>query len=135
MGTDAARAEVARRHGRSSSGMPQRCINLTFHGIGDAERALETGEAHVWTTRGRFLAILDAAAGRDDVRITFDDGNASDVSIALPALTARGLSATFFIVAGRLGTAGFLDEDGVRMLAAAGMDVGSHGMRHRPWGG
>ena len=39
----------------------------------------------------------------------FDDGNASDVELALPALRERGLKATFFVVAGRLGTPGFLD--------------------------
>ena len=67
------------------------------------------------------------------MRITFDDGNASDVEHALPALRRRGLTGTFFVVAGRLGEPGFLDADGVRALAAAGMTVGSHGMRHRPW--
>ena len=45
------------------------------------------------------------------------------------------MRATFFVVAGRLGTPHFLDEDGVRKLAAAGMEIGCHGMRHRPWRG
>ena len=56
-------------------------------------------------------------------------------SIALPALRERGLTATFFVVAGRLGEPGFLDERGVRALADAGMAIGCHGMRHRPWRG
>ena len=63
------------------------------------------GESDVWVTREQFLAVLDSVAGRDDVRITFDDGNASDVEHALPALRERGLNATFFVVAGRLGDA------------------------------
>jgi peptidoglycan/xylan/chitin deacetylase (PgdA/CDA1 family) len=67
------------------------------------------------------------------VRITFDDGNASDLEHALPALVDRGLHATFFVVAGRLGMRGFLDAAGVRTLAGAGMAIGCHGMRHRPW--
>jgi peptidoglycan/xylan/chitin deacetylase (PgdA/CDA1 family) len=112
-----------------------RAINLTFHGIGDPGRSLEPGESGVWVTEERFLAILDSIEGRDDVRITFDDGNASDVEHALPALARRGLTATFFVVAGRLGTPRFLDAGGVRELAAAGMQIGSHGMRHRPWCG
>ena len=41
--------------------------------------------------------------------------------------------ATFFVVAGRLGKPGFIDANGVRELAAAGMGIGSHGVRHRPW--
>jgi peptidoglycan/xylan/chitin deacetylase (PgdA/CDA1 family) len=113
--------------------MQPRCINLTFHGVGDAARPLDSGEASVWATRELFLTILDSVAERPDIRISFDDGNASDVALALPALKERGLSATFFIVAGRLGTAGFVDEDGVCALADAGMGIGSHGMRHRPW--
>jgi peptidoglycan/xylan/chitin deacetylase (PgdA/CDA1 family) len=113
----------------------ERTINLTFHGIGEPPRPMETGEADVWVSNERFLALLDAAASRNDVRITFDDGNASDVEYALPALRERGLNATFFVVAGRLGEPTFLDAGGVRELTAAGMEIGCHGMRHRPWRG
>jgi peptidoglycan/xylan/chitin deacetylase (PgdA/CDA1 family) len=115
--------------------VPDRSINLTFHGIGDPDRRLDPGEQDVWVDRDQFLALLDRAAGRDDVVITFDDGNASDVEHALPALRERGLTATFFVVAGRLGAPRFLDADGVRELAAAGMEIGCHGMHHRPWRG
>jgi peptidoglycan/xylan/chitin deacetylase (PgdA/CDA1 family) len=108
-------------------------INLTLHGIGPHERPVEAGERDVWVTRDRFLGILDAVADRPDVTITFDDGNASDLEIALPALRSRGLTATFFVVAGRIGTPGFLDRRGVQALADAGMTIGCHGMRHRPW--
>jgi peptidoglycan/xylan/chitin deacetylase (PgdA/CDA1 family) len=111
----------------------QRSINLTFHGVGDPGRHLSAGEEDVWVSHRQFLAVLDSVVGRSDVRITFDDGNPSDVEHALPALRGRGLSATFFVVAGRVGTPGFLDVDGVRALAAAGMTIGSHGMHHRPW--
>jgi peptidoglycan/xylan/chitin deacetylase (PgdA/CDA1 family) len=110
-----------------------RRINLTFHGVGDPGRPLDPGEADVWVSRRRLTAVLDAAAGRDDVRLTFDDGNTSDVEHALPALADRGLQATFFVVAGRLGTPGFLDAADVRALSDAGMAIGCHGMRHRPW--
>jgi peptidoglycan/xylan/chitin deacetylase (PgdA/CDA1 family) len=113
----------------------QPTINLTFHGIGARARALADGEPDVWLGRERFLAMLDVVDGRDDVHITFDDGNASDVEQALPALRDRGLTGTFFLVAGRLGEPGFVDAAGVRALAEAGMRVGCHGMRHRPWRG
>ena len=115
--------------------MQKRSINLTFHGIGEPPRALDPGEENVWVAHDRFLALLDSVAGRGDVRITFDDGNASDVEQALPALVDRDLDATFFVVAGRLGEPTFLDAGGVRELAAAGMGIGCHGMRHRPWRG
>ena len=113
--------------------MARRAINLTFHGIGPTDRRLDPGEDDVWLSRDRFEAVLDSVTPNADVRITFDDGNRSDLLYALPALTRRGMSATFFVVAGRMGTPGFLDEDDVRTLAAAGMEIGCHGMTHRPW--
>jgi peptidoglycan/xylan/chitin deacetylase (PgdA/CDA1 family) len=95
-----------------------RRINLTFHGIGRTERNLEPGEELLWLDEEEFASALDAIVGRGDVRITFDDGNASDVEHALPQLRQRGLTATFFVVAGRLGAPGFLDATGIRALAA-----------------
>jgi peptidoglycan/xylan/chitin deacetylase (PgdA/CDA1 family) len=113
--------------------MGPRCINLTFHGVGAPKRPLEPGEELLWLDSDQFESALDSVVGRTDVQITFDDGNASDVEEALPQLRQRGLTATFFVVAGRLGEPGFLDEGGVRELAAAGMGIGCHGMRHRAW--
>jgi peptidoglycan/xylan/chitin deacetylase (PgdA/CDA1 family) len=97
------------------------------------ERALDPGEERFWLDEREFECVLDSLVGRSDVRITFDDGNASDLEHALPQLRRRGLTATFFVVAGRLGAPGFLDDKGVRTLAEAGMGIGCHGMRHRPW--
>jgi peptidoglycan/xylan/chitin deacetylase (PgdA/CDA1 family) len=111
----------------------RRAINLTFHGIGRPERPLEPGEERVWIDPDRFESALDAINGHPAVRLTFDDGNASDVDYALEALCRRGLTATFFIVAGRLGEPGFVDDAGIRTLVAAGMGIGCHGMHHRPW--
>ncbi|MFD0582131.1 polysaccharide deacetylase family protein [Dactylosporangium darangshiense] len=81
----------------------------------------------------QFERVLDAAVGRQDVRITFDDGNASDVEIGLPRLVERGLTAQFFVLAGEFGKPGRVDIDGVKALHAAGMSVGSHGWAHRDW--
>jgi peptidoglycan/xylan/chitin deacetylase (PgdA/CDA1 family) len=116
--------------------VPHRQINLTFHGIGDPIRPLDPAESDVWLGRDQFASVLDAIRRHDDdVRISFDDGNASDLEHALPALCERGLRATFFICAGRLGQAGFVDADGVRRLRSAGMSIGSHGMNHVSWRG
>jgi peptidoglycan/xylan/chitin deacetylase (PgdA/CDA1 family) len=77
--------------------------------------------------------VLDASVARADVALSFDDGNTTDIEIALPALRARGLAATFFIVPGWLGTPGFIAESDVRTLAAGGMTIGNHGLAHRRW--
>jgi peptidoglycan/xylan/chitin deacetylase (PgdA/CDA1 family) len=108
-------------------------IVLNFHGVGPLDRELADGEADVCIDRELFAEILDVVAGRTDVRLTFDDGNRSDVAAALPELTRRGLNAEFFICAGRFGTPAFVDESDIRALREAGMGIGSHGMDHVPW--
>jgi peptidoglycan/xylan/chitin deacetylase (PgdA/CDA1 family) len=107
--------------------------NLTVHGIGPTTRELDPGEGDTWISVEQFEQVVDAVAERPDVRLTFDDGNASDVEIALPRLLERGLKAEFFVLAGRLGEPGRLDSDGVRELLDAGMRIGSHGWAHRDW--
>lgn len=113
--------------------MRSKAINLTFHGVGEREREAEPGEDGTWLNVDSFVSVLDSVMDRPEVQISFDDGNASDLVHGLPALLERGLRATFFVVAGRLGEPEFLDERGVRALAEAGMTIGCHGMRHRPW--
>lgn len=108
-------------------------VVLTVHGIGAPPRALDPGEHRTWVSVEQFEQALDAVVGRPDVRLTFDDGNASDVDIALPRLVERGLTAHFFLLAGRLGEHGRVDADGVRELVDAGMSIGSHGWAHRDW--
>lgn len=113
--------------------MPTSVVNITVHGIGPTCRRLDPGEDSTWVSVEQFERVLDAAVGRQDVRITFDDGNASDVEVGLPRLVERGLTATFFVLAGEFGKPGRIDVDGVRELLAAGMSVGSHGWAHRDW--
>jgi peptidoglycan/xylan/chitin deacetylase (PgdA/CDA1 family) len=115
------------------AGAATNVINLTVHGVGPPPRRLDPGEDVTWVTVEQFEQVLDAVVGRRDVRITFDDGNASDVEIALPRLLERGLTAEFFVLAGLLGQPGRLDADGVRELVKSGMTVGSHGWAHRDW--
>ena len=110
-------------------------VNLCFHGIGRPGRELEPGEAAYWIGVPELHGVLDLVAGRDDVRLSFDDGNVSDVRIGLPALQERGLRATFFVLAGRLDLPGSLSRDDVLELRDAGMGIGTHGMWHRPWRG
>jgi peptidoglycan/xylan/chitin deacetylase (PgdA/CDA1 family) len=80
-------------------------------------------------------------ASRTRAAITFDDGYAGVLTRALPLLSARGFTATVFVVSAKLGgvndwdgeTPGeeLLAADGVRALHAAGIEIGSHGATHR----
>ncbi|HOZ57554.1 MAG TPA: polysaccharide deacetylase family protein [Nakamurella multipartita] len=114
--------------------MPEhRALNICFHGIGNPARTLEPGEDRYWISVDEFHRILDEIATWPDVRISFDDGNASDVEIGFPALVERGLTATFFVLAGRFGERGSLSETDVIELHRGRMKIGTHGMDHVPW--
>lgn len=108
-------------------------LNLCFHGIGTPGRELEPDEELYWVEEAQFEDFLQVIGRYPSVRITFDDGNASDAALALPALRRHDLKATFFIISGRLDHPGSLASTEVRSLVQSGMTVGSHGMRHRPW--
>lgn len=112
-----------------------RIVNLCFHGIGAPGPEREPGESRYWVAEATFLRILDAVVGRPNVCLSFDDGNRSDLDIALPALRERGLQASFFVLAGRLADSRSLDPAALRELRSAGMRIGSHGWRHVSWRG
>ena len=109
--------------------------NICFHGIGHPRRDLEPGEGRYWVEPDLYHRVLDEIAETPDVRVSFDDGNVSDVEIALEGLLQRGLRATFFVLAGRVGRSGSLDRGGIVELCRQGMVVGTHGMDHRSWRG
>jgi peptidoglycan/xylan/chitin deacetylase (PgdA/CDA1 family) len=83
---------------------------------------------------------------RRSVVLTFDDGCRCFREHALPELSARGMTATLFALSGEMGgsnrwdrpAAGpcerreeLLDAAGLRAVAAAGIEIGSHGRHHR----
>lgn len=108
------------------------CI-LNFHGVGPILRPVDEGEQNCWLEVDFFEAVLDLVREHPHVRLTVDDGNASDVTHILPALLRRGLRAIFFVCSGRLGQPLFLTRDDLNRLRAARMEIGSHGVNHQPW--
>jgi peptidoglycan/xylan/chitin deacetylase (PgdA/CDA1 family) len=109
--------------------------HVCFHGIGTCVAEREPGEARYWMTEDLFLRVLDEVRGLPHVDLSFDDGNRSDLEVALPALCERDLTATFFPLAGRLDDPASLGAEDLRQLRAAGMTIGTHGWRHVPWRG
>jgi peptidoglycan/xylan/chitin deacetylase (PgdA/CDA1 family) len=105
---------------------------LTFHGLGEPPSTVGDGEGRVWVPVHWFEEILHAMP-RNGVTLAFDDGNASDLERALPALAREGVTARFFPLAGRIGVAGYLSAGDILALNAAGMQIGSHGLHHRDW--
>ncbi|CCH86413.1 polysaccharide deacetylase [Modestobacter italicus] len=101
----------------------RRLRRLGLRGVGLTEllRAQERGEA------GRLVAL------------TFDDGYTDFLEHAAPLLQRHGMTATLYVVAGRMDGANDWDSgprlpimgaDQVRAVAAAGHEVGSHTMTH-----
>lgn len=117
--------------------MTERLV-LSFHGIGEPIHWTDEAERRHWCSLGDFVSIIESipqvsAEVGIPIEITFDDGFASDIVIAAPALQKRGLTAAFFVCAGRIGKPGYLDAGQLRSLASAGMSVGSHGWDHLDW--
>jgi peptidoglycan/xylan/chitin deacetylase (PgdA/CDA1 family) len=132
---------------------------LTYHSVSAAQDgfsvpadalaahldALQRAGFHTVTFR-EWLAHEDVGAPLPDrpIILTFDDGYEDAWSVVLPALRARGMRGAFFVVTSLVGADAshrvVREEDGairrylvwpeVRALAAAGMEIGSHGARH-----
>jgi hypothetical protein len=65
-------------------------------------------------------------------RVTFDDGEQSQYRNALPLLAERGISATYFVNPGLVGTEPkFLTWTQLGELQAAGQSIQSHGWSHK----
>ena len=108
---------------------------MNFHGLGAAKRPYEDGEEPYWISEEQFRAALDLVEDAAvPVVITFDDGNDSDYLLGVPELRKRGLEATFFVLAGKIGRSGYLTREMVAEIDADPLfAIGSHGMDHRAW--
>ena len=62
--------------------------------------------------------------------ITIDDGWGDGYRYAFPILRDLGLQATYFVIAGRIGSGSFLSGRQLRELEAAGNEIGNHTMDH-----
>jgi len=117
---------------------------LMYHGVGDA--VASHAELRYTISEGSFASHLDALGGRPvatyeeflagratpgAVVVTFDDGEATIMTRALPLLEARRQVAALFMTTAWIGTPGYLDADELRELVARGWTVGAHGHTHR----
>jgi peptidoglycan/xylan/chitin deacetylase (PgdA/CDA1 family) len=80
----------------------------------------------------RGCSLSEALAGGTDrrVAITFDDGTIGHFDHALPELSARGMTATFFVTTTWVGQPGYAGWDQLRAMQKAGMEIGSHTRTH-----
>lgn len=79
-----------------------------------------------------FASLAKERRQASSVQVTFDDGEQSQLHNALPLLTEHGISATYFVTPGLIGTAAkFLGWDELKALRDAGHSVQSHGWSHK----
>jgi peptidoglycan/xylan/chitin deacetylase (PgdA/CDA1 family) len=132
------------RHGRPSrknfdlQARKMKELILLFHGLGEPHHWVVPEELPYWLSVASFNGLLDqvlecSTNANLRITITFDDGNASDAYLAFPELAKRGLHASFFVCAGRIGKKHYLDNSMIKDLLEGGMSIGSHGMDHRDW--
>jgi peptidoglycan/xylan/chitin deacetylase (PgdA/CDA1 family) len=110
-----------------------RRIILNFHGLGEPPSWVEASERPYWVPIAQFEDLLARTARREEIEYTFDDGNRSDLEVAVPRLRRLGRSAGFYVLTGRLDRQGYLSPDDVRALVSEGMGVGLHGRDHLDW--
>jgi peptidoglycan/xylan/chitin deacetylase (PgdA/CDA1 family) len=87
-----------------------------------------------WLVANGYRTVrLDECGISTDRRIvlSFDDGDISNLAVALPLLREHGMVAEFFVTSDFVGRPGMLSAGDVRALADAGMGVQSHGRTHR----
>jgi peptidoglycan/xylan/chitin deacetylase (PgdA/CDA1 family) len=107
-------------------------ITLTYHSINECP-VQEPGAGLYCVSRGAFRAQMEYVSNfmRERVIITFDDGDITNYTQAMPVLSEFGLTAYFFLIVSRVGADGYMNWDQVRELKDKGMIIGSHGMTHR----
>src|SRR5262245_49548437 len=122
---------------------------LMYHDVGETLEGVSAGHRPYVLDpkvfRRQMRAIVDAGLLNFTVKdwcassrqlcaavLTFDDGNSSNYNTALPILIEHRLRATFFVTAGWVGTGSTMDWRQIRALHAAGMEIGSHTLTHRP---
>lgn len=119
---------------------------LMYHGLHADAHAEGRFDAVYSVTPAAFASQLDwllehnfRCVRLDDVRpaqgkqivISFDDGDVSNLTVALPLLAERGMTAECFVTSDFVGEPGMLSTHDVRTLADAGIGVQSHGRSHR----
>ncbi len=116
-----------------------------YHGVGDdvthggelrytvSEEAFR-GQVASLASQQRVIGYADLLEGRGgpgSVVLTFDDGERSVATRALPVLREAGMTAAVFVTTAWIGSEGYMTPDELRELAAAGWIVGTHGVTHR----
>lgn len=129
-----------------NGGGPVPWVALVYHDVVPETSAEGGGPERFFVPAAMFERMLDIireqghqgcsvaraiqARGQPRVAITFDDAPAGVFAHAIPALRARGMTATIYTVTDWVGRPGFMTWDQLRQAAAWGMSIQSHTRSH-----
>ncbi|MCX6348562.1 MAG: polysaccharide deacetylase family protein [Candidatus Aureabacteria bacterium] len=91
---------------------------------------LREGGVRTLTLKDYLSEREEGESARTSVLLTFDDGWRDNLSVVWPLLEEFGFRASFFPAVSLVETEGMMGWEDLRRLAAAGMEIGSHGMSH-----
>ncbi len=124
---------------------------LMYHGIAGPETGpIPQAEGKYWIDAHQFAAQLEKILssgylvaplrdlwwvknypeGSSPLAITFDDGHATDYTMAYPLLLELGFRADFFINTAFVGSPGYLNWKQIVEMQKAGMSIQSHSHEH-----
>ena len=132
-----------------------RVVALTFHDIvEDAAAAAAHGDSFYRLTVAEMESLLSRlkkngyptvsskafrawqqgsdALPEHAVVFTFDDGYTSHLEHAASLLIRYRFTGTFFVTPEKIGKPGYLNWEQLKKLVFLGMEIGSHGLTHRP---
>ena len=110
-----------------------RQVILNFHGLREPPAGVDADERPYWVPVSLFEELVARTDRREDVLLTFDDGNRSDIDLAAPILRRHGRTAWIYVLTGRLGRDGYLTAGDVAALRDMGKLIGLHGRDHLDW--
>ena len=120
---------------RTSVALRTHATLLTYHEILDSPSSDQYSVSDAQFDRHLELTwrlARQAKIPADCIAISFDDGHASNFSLALPLLGRHRLKAVFFITAGWVGSKpGYMNWEQAKALHRAGHVVQSHGWSHK----
>jgi peptidoglycan/xylan/chitin deacetylase (PgdA/CDA1 family) len=124
--------------------MSSNMIALMYHGIGSPA---PHGEAHYTVSDALFEAQLNwlgqrqcvvpfhlliaGKVNKDVIVLTFDDGEKSVVTRALPLMRKRAMTGALFITTDWIGKPGYVSKSDILELNQEGWTIGAHGATHR----
>lgn len=118
---------------------------LCYHNVNDQEKKYTTvsisnfkAQMEFLSQRGyRTIALSDVIAtnrsnggNSKTIAITFDDGWRDNYDYAFPILKQYGFKATIFLIADRIGEAGYLTVEQIDEMRRYGIEFGSHSLSH-----